>query len=395
MKPDYVIPFKRDKSAVQEAFAEFCEGKYLLPDAFKIKNRVESIQGVYVPFWLFDALADGWVMYEASKEVSRGKSTETQYYSIEREGSLAFENLPVDGSKKMDDKYMDAIEPFDYREMQDFHPSYLAGYTAEKYDVDAEKCKSRAAKRITKAVEEKFKYLVVNYDEVTTQCSSIKMKNIAVSYALFPVWVLNTKYNNKKYLFMMNGQTGKLAGKLPIDKSKVRKYKGICTGAIGLIFTALLYLVLMFVDHIGLIEGASSSPIAISIIAFSSLIGAAMAGFNIVSEWESEMNTVALRESALGYAVPGSLKYRVMKDTYIRSSGDLGLSLGGKSRNEDAWIDGLREKPQIADSWTEPLRRKSDDIGPWTESRSSKRSFHEVDSLNESSHNRSPDDLAW
>ena len=39
-------------------------------------------------------------------------------------------------------------------------------------------------------------------------------------YALMPVWILNTKYQDKMYTFAMNGQTGKLVGSLPIDKKK-------------------------------------------------------------------------------------------------------------------------------------------------------------------------------
>ena len=390
MKPDYIIPFKRDKSAVQEAFAEFCEGRRLLPDTFKTKSRVEGIQGVYVPFWLFDGLADGWVMYEATKKVSTGKNSETHYYSVEREGSLAFENLPVDGSEKMDDKYMDSIEPFDYREMQTFDPSYLAGYTAEKYDVDAEKCKPRALKRVKKTAEKKFQTTVVNYDSVTTICSSIKIKNASVSYALFPVWVLNTKYDNEKYIFMMNGQTGKMAGKLPVDEGKLPKYKAICTGIIGLIFTAIFYLGLMWLDHIELIDGAASSPIAISVIAISSLIGAARSGSYIVSEWEKEMNTVALRKSASEYAVPGSLKCRKMKDKYDRRSGGLVFA---RPHDDDEWMEDLREAPpEIADPNAESLRRKSDDIGPWTESVSRKMPFYEVELLTEHKKSSSSDD---
>ncbi len=55
LRPDLVIPFKLDKEAAKQAFARHLSGKPLLPKVFKSENRLEAIQGVYVPFWLFDA----------------------------------------------------------------------------------------------------------------------------------------------------------------------------------------------------------------------------------------------------------------------------------------------------------------------------------------------------
>ena len=49
---------------------------------------------------------------------------------------MAFDKIPADGSSKMDDAYMDAIEPFDYSGLVDFDAAYLSGYLADKYDVD-------------------------------------------------------------------------------------------------------------------------------------------------------------------------------------------------------------------------------------------------------------------
>ena len=43
-------------------------------------------------------------------------------------------------------------------------------------------------------------------------------------YALYPVWLLNTTYNGKKYTFVMNGQTGKMVGNIPIDTKKIILY---------------------------------------------------------------------------------------------------------------------------------------------------------------------------
>jgi hypothetical protein len=159
---------------------------------------------------------------------------------------LGFEKVPVDGSEKMDDSYMDAIEPFDYTKMKDFETAYLSGYTAEKYDVDAEKSKERAAKRIKTTVESEFAKSVTGYASVTPESSNVNVEDGNANYALFPVWILNTKYRKENYVFMMNAQSGRLVGRLPIDPAKVWKYRLMFTGIIGLACTLLIQVLRIF-----------------------------------------------------------------------------------------------------------------------------------------------------
>jgi hypothetical protein len=146
----------------------------------------------------------------------------------------------------MDDAYMDAIEPFDYSKMKDFETAYLSGYTAEKYDVDAEKSKERAAKRIKTTVEGEFAKSVTGFSSVVPESSTVNVEDGNVSYALFPVWILNTKYRKENYVFMMNAQSGRLVGKLPSDPGKIRKYRLMFTGIFGLVFTLIIQILRIF-----------------------------------------------------------------------------------------------------------------------------------------------------
>ena len=246
LKPDYVIPFKLEKKDATDALKKFYTGKKLLPDCFNKENRIGSIQGVYLPFWLFDANADGLVRYKASKTKAWSDSnynyTKTDHYSVVREGKLSFEKIPVDGSVKMDDDYMDAIEPFNYAEMKDFQTAFLSGYIAEKYDVDADASKERAGQRIKASVESEFAKSVTGYSSVRKESSSVSVNDGKVSYSFFPAWVLNTKYKNENYMFLMNGQTGRLVGRLPADNGKIWKYRLLYAGIIGVVSTLIIQL---------------------------------------------------------------------------------------------------------------------------------------------------------
>ncbi|MBE5851428.1 MAG: hypothetical protein E7299_00500 [Lachnospiraceae bacterium] len=246
LKPDYVIPFKVDKKAAKAALKKHYDGKRLLPKVFKDQNHIDEIKGIYVPVWLFDADADASIRYKATKVRAWSDQnydyTETSFYAVSRGGKIGFERVPVDGSSKMDDTLMESIEPFNFSEAVNFQTAYLAGYLADKYDVDSEQSIGRANERIKKSTENEFAATVQGYATVTPEATSIRLQNGKAKYALYPVWLLNTTWNGEKYVFVMNGQTGKFAGDLPLDKAAYKKWLFGLTGLIGVAIYAISYL---------------------------------------------------------------------------------------------------------------------------------------------------------
>ena len=228
LKPDFVIPFKLDKKAAKAGLQKHLTGKRLLPKIFKDQNHIDEIKGIYVPFWLFDTEADAQVRYRATKVRTWSDSdydyTETSHFLVRRGGSIAFENVPVDGSSKMADDLMESIEPYNFADAVDFQTAYLAGYFADKYDVTAEQSVERANERVKRSTEEAFASTVQGYATVTTESSNIELHGGKAKYALYPVWLLNTTWNGNKYTFAMNGQTGKFVGDLSVDKAAARKW---------------------------------------------------------------------------------------------------------------------------------------------------------------------------
>ena len=249
LKPDYVIPFQLDKKAARQALKNLYAGKRLLPKEFKDRNHIDEVKGVYVPFWLFDAKADVTMRYKATKVRTWSDSkyyyTETNYFHVSRGGNMKFIRVPVDGSKKMPDDLMESLEPFDFSQAVDFQTAYLAGYLADKYDVDSKESIGRANERIRRSAQAAFDATVKGYTTVTKEAGSIRLQNGKVKYALFPVWLLSTTWNGQNYLFAMNGQNGKMAGDLPLDKAAYRKWLFGLTGLIGgslYLFSYLIWL---------------------------------------------------------------------------------------------------------------------------------------------------------
>ncbi|MCQ2505964.1 MAG: hypothetical protein MJ113_02165 [Lachnospiraceae bacterium] len=249
LKPDAIIPFKINKQAAIDGMSKHLMGKKLLPKVFKDENHIEEVIGVYVPFWLFDSDVSYFGHYKATKvrhwSDSRYRYTETTTYSVSRDGFQQFRNVPADGSKKMADDLMNSIEPFNYNEVVPFQTAYLAGYVADKYDVTKEEVKDIVTERMKFTADMMLRRTVIGYNSVVTLNKSIQCNHNKAKYALLPVWILNTKWNDKNFTFAMNGQTGKFVGNLPLDKKLYWKFFGMWTGIVS-VGTFLLSLLIYY-----------------------------------------------------------------------------------------------------------------------------------------------------
>ena len=166
--------------------------------------------------------------------------TETSHYDVHRAGSLSFQKVPVDGSQKMPDDLMDSIEPFDYQELKEFATVYLPGYMADKYDVDAEAASQRADVRCKNTTAAEIRSTAARYETLVPVSQHMRLHQGTVKYALLPVWLLTTKWKGDTYLFAMNGQTGKMVGNLPCDRSKLHLWFWSVAAGASLVLSLLL-----------------------------------------------------------------------------------------------------------------------------------------------------------
>ena len=247
LRPDMVIPFKLDKKAAKEAYYKHIKGRPLLPKVFRRENHIDEIKGIYVPFWLFDADVAADARYKATKVRTWSDSdydyTETSYYSVDRSGNMSFVSVPVDGSSRMPDDLMESIEPYKVADAVEFRTAYLSGYLADKYDVDAQQSTDRARERMKESAQDVLRDTVKGYASVIPENTNVRISGGDAKYALYPVWILNTTWRGKKYIFAMNGQTGRMTGDLPVDNGAYTRW------LLGLtaVFSIAAYLVALLI----------------------------------------------------------------------------------------------------------------------------------------------------
>ena len=247
MKPDALIPFKTSKEDAKTAFRNLCKGKPLLPKLFLQESQIDKITGIYVPFWLYDCSGSMDGSYKATRihrwSDSRYHYTKTDHFLLKRAADAAFVGIPMDGSSKMDDTFMESIEPFDYREIVNFDTAYLTGFYADKYDVPSENGEERIRQRVSNALDDQLQNTFLGYATVVPTAKQLNIRHSKARYVLLPVWILNTKYNGKIYTFAMNGQTSKMTGTFPVcPKRTAMWFTGIFAG-VSVVATLLQLLI--------------------------------------------------------------------------------------------------------------------------------------------------------
>lgn len=216
-RPDYIIPFETDYGLALRALKRYLARASHLPRAFKNKKHVFRVRGVYLPYYLFSG--------EMSAEPARYDS------SLQASATVPFTRLPVDACRSVPNEITESIEPFDFKKAMPFSPSFLTRFGADVFDAGIDECTKRLATRMQKTV---MGELTLEYTrkilgdvhnakdrsaiEFPMREAVFTLKKTNEIHAFFPVWIVTTKWRDKKYMLAINGQTGKVAGNLPYTK---------------------------------------------------------------------------------------------------------------------------------------------------------------------------------
>lgn len=232
--PDSVIPFKLTKDEAVESMDKEFKRRKFAPISFLNEKTLENLKGYYVPFFLYDFTADYDYLGEGTK-VRTWRSgnydyTETSYFEIVRKMHAEYDNIPADASYVMEDNTMDLLEPFDYNELMEFDPKYLSGFFGSIYNDKSDTFKPRAVIKATNSAKALMRDSIKGYATVKAEVDDLRFQDGKVDYTLFPVWKYVFKWAGKEYPFYVNGQNGKVIGKVPISKLKVIIYSLVSGG---------------------------------------------------------------------------------------------------------------------------------------------------------------------
>ena len=248
-RPDTVLPFTIDQDAAVKGFMNWVKSKKYVPKAFFSQSQIQKISGVYYPHFVTECEVEGAVEGEGrnTSVMDMGKYivTSTQHYHVRREADITFGNIMRPALAKQNRKLADGIHPFPLENEKPFSTAYLSGFLAERRDIDPESIQGDIQNEVEKYVEPLLNESI-HYNSYSVSPSA-KLKKMNTRYVLLPTWVLTYPNKHKKddpYYYAMNGCTGEVCGKLPIDKKKLNLnglFIGAAVFAVGCLISYFLF----------------------------------------------------------------------------------------------------------------------------------------------------------
>ena len=237
--PTKIIPFNIPQKNAAKAFQKWRRKIAFAPKEFARGKHIREVTGIYIPVWIYDLKGQGAATLHCTKnktyDTEEETVTETSHFEVLRKTDLTFRQIPGNASKKLSDRLVNQLKPFDFYDRKDFPISYLASHAAEKYDVTGETLLPRIQKQAQQYMDECIADTVKDYDTAVFEKKEYNISPLTSDYTLLPVWIAYYDYGDEEYIFAMNGQTGKIAANPPISKIKV------ATSALLIIFFTFLF----------------------------------------------------------------------------------------------------------------------------------------------------------
>lgn len=237
--PGAVCPFSITKEKAGESFTKWMKKKLFAPTKAKRNARPEAFQGLYLPYWTYDAQTTSSFSARAGydRTVTRNgkKETVTTWRPVRGVYQEFIDDETVVASKRHEGSYVKQCEPFDFTKMVPYMPQVIAGFVAERYSIGLKEGWELAQKTIKRKLASNMESYIKKQwrcDRVNGLAFSTLYSNITYKYLLVPVWMSSFKYKDKTYQLVVNGQTGKVGGKAPVSVWKVLLAVALGIGAI-------------------------------------------------------------------------------------------------------------------------------------------------------------------
>ncbi|MBR1854673.1 MAG: zinc ribbon domain-containing protein [Lachnospiraceae bacterium] len=220
-RPTYIIPFQKTKEDCGEAYRKMMKRALYAPTEMKKEGYISRMRSIYMPYWVYTAEKYGRVRLSASQYVKNIKYDVTMYFWLQSNVQAEYKGIAFDASQSFADPLSNAIAPYEWWGLKRFTPSYLSGFYADVADVDPELYESDVSEivgyELYRRMEKEPAYEKYTLGEVADE---MRPNYIYKELAMFPVWFLTYRHKDRVSYAVVNGQTGKAAGDIPVDKGR-------------------------------------------------------------------------------------------------------------------------------------------------------------------------------
>ncbi len=250
--PEGLLPFGFPAEKASAEIKGWLASRWFAPNALKKVARPQSISGVYLPFWTYDArtVSDyrgerGEHYYvtetytetdENGRQVTKTRQVQhTRWYPASGRVVVDFDDVLIPASKNLSTSFLNRLEPWDLPSVVPYEPAYLSGFKAQRYQVSLEEgfelAKHVMAGQIATAVRRD-----IGGDEQRIHNVSTEYPGITFKHLLLPVYLAAYHFKAKLFQVMVNARTGEVTGDRPYSVAKI----------VALVLTILLIVVVLF-----------------------------------------------------------------------------------------------------------------------------------------------------
>ncbi|MBE5865276.1 MAG: zinc ribbon domain-containing protein [Lachnospiraceae bacterium] len=225
-RPQYIIPFKKTKEECKEEYAKMIKRAFFVPKEMKDKDYISRFRSIYMPYWMYTMERNSRVVFNGVKHKIHDNVKFTEVYTIKTNVEAEYKGLTYDASSAFSDTLSNAIAPYHWWDAKPFTPAYLSGFYADAGDVSSdlyvqeamEIARDDMCRRMREDLEPKKLEVGLTLEEAMT------IRKPKVEMAMLPVWFLSFRHKDRVSYAVVNGQTGEVAGDLPIDKKSLLKW---------------------------------------------------------------------------------------------------------------------------------------------------------------------------
>lgn len=241
--PDYIIPFSLDEEACKKSYKKMMRRAIFAPKELSDPEQIKKFRGIYMPYWVYSLSRKGTTTFDAERSSRRGDYIHTKHYDLECDLDMEYNGIAYDASSSFYDSLSNAIAPFHTNTAKPFHPSYLSGFYADTSDVEGnlytDDAYNVAWEDAINRIHKKSVFFSYKKPTDTSLKRALPFLETSQRLALFPVWFLSYKKDDRVTYAVINGQNGRAAADLPVDKKKYILGSGLLTIPIFILLNIL------------------------------------------------------------------------------------------------------------------------------------------------------------
>jgi DNA-directed RNA polymerase subunit RPC12/RpoP len=223
-RPESLLPLKIAEPRARELMRAWYGRLWFAPGGFGVKALTDTVKGIYVPYWTFDAKADARWTAEAGHYyyVTVNNKQERRVRWSPASGSLShvFDDELVCASRGVEPGLLRGVEPFPKDGLVPYDPGYLAGWVVERYQIDL----VAAAQQSRQQMDATLRALCAHEVPGDTHRNLVvhaTYSGLTFKQILAPLWLIAYTYHGKAYQVIVNGVTGKISGRRPWSWFKI------------------------------------------------------------------------------------------------------------------------------------------------------------------------------